>query len=75
MPIICSRNILIFKVFDRWGELLYEDQSFAVNQLSRGWDGSFRGQPNDPGVYVWVLEAEYIDGRRETLKGDVTLIR
>ena len=69
------RNILGFKIFDRWGELIYEDENFMVNQLSRGWDGQFRGQPSDPGVYVWLLEAEYIDGHRETLKGDVTLIR
>ncbi len=69
------RNILTFKVYDRWGELVYEDQNFTVNQVSRGWDGQFRNQPSDPGVYIWVLEAEYIDGHRELLKGDVTLIR
>ncbi len=69
------RNILVFRVYDRWGELLYEDRDFAVNQNFRGWDGNFRGQACDPGVYVWVLEAEYIDGFQEILKGNVTLIR
>ncbi len=68
-------NVLVFKVFDRWGELLYADENFKVNDTSRGWDGSFRNQPCDPGVYVWLLEAEYQDGYRELLKGDVTLIR
>jgi len=69
------RKILVFRVYDRWGELLYEDRDFAVNQITQGWDGTFRGQPSDPGVYVWLLEAEYIDGLQETLKGNVTLIR
>jgi gliding motility-associated-like protein len=69
------RNILTFRIFDRWGELIYEDKNFTVNQLDRGWDGQFRGQPVDPGVFVWVLEAEYIDGHRDILKGNVTLIR
>lgn len=69
------RRVLVFKVFDRWGELLYEDREFPVNQTGRGWDGTFRNQPCDPGVYVWLLEAEYLDGQIELLKGDVTLIR
>lgn len=68
-------NILVFKVFDRWGELLYEDQDFPVNETTRGWDGTFRGQPCDPGVYVWLLEAVYQDGYRVVLRGDVTLVR
>jgi gliding motility-associated-like protein len=69
------RKILVFKVFDRWGELLYEDRDFPVNDTARGWDGTFRNQPCDPGVYVWLLEAEYLDGQIEFQKGDVTLIR
>jgi hypothetical protein len=55
--------------------MVYEDQDFEVNQPNRGWDGQFLGQPSDPGVYIWVLEAEYLDGHREDLKGDVTLVR
>jgi gliding motility-associated-like protein len=69
------RRIVTFRIFDRWGEMVYEDQDFEVNQPNRGWDGQFLGQPSDPGVYIWVLEAEYLDGHREDLKGDVTLVR
>jgi gliding motility-associated-like protein len=68
-------RIRTFKLFDRWGELIYEDQNFSVNDITRGWDGTFRGQPCDPAVFVWVLEAEYLDGRIELLNGNVTLIR
>jgi len=69
------RKVLVFKIFDRWGELVYEDQNFLVNDTSRGWDGSFRGQPCDPAVFVWLLEAEYKDGHIDLLKGNVTLLR
>jgi len=69
------RNILIFRIFDRWGELVYQDQNFSVNDPTRGWDGSFRGAPCDPGVFVWQLEAEYIDGFKEVLSGSVTLLK
>lgn len=68
-------KILVFKVFDRWGELLYMDENLGVNDTTRGWDGNFRGQPCDPGVYVWLLEAVYIDGHVESQNGNVTLIR
>lgn len=69
------RNVVTFNVYDRWGELVYQDQNFKVNDDTRGWDGHFRGKECDPGVYVWYVEVEYQDGYRETLKGNVTLIR
>ncbi len=69
------RKVVNFKIFDRWGELVYQDQDFTVNDSTRGWDGTFRGQECDPSVFVWVLEVEYQDGYIELLKGNVTLIR
>jgi gliding motility-associated-like protein len=68
-------KILSFRVYDRWGELLYENSNFETNQPTIGWDGTFRGSPNDPGVYVWTVEAEYLDGSREVVKGHSVLIR
>ncbi|MBV6426171.1 MAG: hypothetical protein KIPDCIKN_00681 [Haliscomenobacter sp.] len=68
-------RILRFQVFDRWGELVYEHSGFVVNDPSIGWDGIFRNKPVNPGVYVWYLEAEYIDGYQEVKRGQSTLIR
>jgi len=70
-----SSKVLDFKVFDRWGEMVFQQKDFAFNDENTGWDGTFRGQPCDPGVYVWVLEVEYVDGVREVYKGNTTLIR
>lgn len=64
-----------FRVFDRWGELLFELEDFTFNDDTKGWDGEFRGQPCEPGVYVWILEVEFEDGVREVYKGNTTLIR
>ena len=69
------RRIVQFKVYDRWGELLYEDQDFKANDASRGWDGAFRGSACLAGVYVWRVEVEYNDGFREVEAGQVTLVR
>ena len=68
-------KVMSFRIFDRWGELVYEGQGLTINDDASGWDGSFRGQAMPPGVYVWMLEAEYPDGEREILRGETTLIR
>jgi len=69
-------KINVFRVFDRWGELLFDiNTPFDVNDMMIGWDGTFGGQPMPSGVYVWFLEAEYEDGMKEVFKGETTLIR
>jgi gliding motility-associated-like protein len=70
-----TARVVEFKVFDRWGEMVFQQKDYAFNDETQGWDGTFRGQPCDPGVYVWVLEVEYSDGVREVFKGNTTLIR
>ncbi len=67
--------VKIFRVFDRWGELLFEGLELPVNDLSAGWDGNFKGQPMPPGVYVWYMEVQYTDGMTDNFRGETTLIR
>lgn len=67
--------IKLFQVFDRWGELVFEARDFPINDILTGWDGNFRGQPLNPGVFSWHLEVEYLDGGRDSFNGHTTLIR
>jgi len=67
--------IRMFRLYDRWGELLYEARDFEVNDANIGWDGSFSGKMMNGGVYLWYVDAEYADGVREVFKGQTTLIR
>ncbi|MBL7826062.1 MAG: gliding motility-associated C-terminal domain-containing protein [Saprospiraceae bacterium] len=69
------KNILYLRVFDRWGNSLYVMEDFQPNNPTIGWDGNYRGQPMNPGVFVWVAEIEFIDGERSVYKGDVTIVR
>jgi gliding motility-associated-like protein len=64
-----------FLVFNRWGETVFQYYNFQPNDPAYGWDGSFRGQPMNPAVFVWYAEIEMLDGRVELFKGDVTLVR
>ena len=63
------------RVFDRWGNLVFERQLFYPNDESKGWDGTFRGKQLLPSVYTYYAEVLMVDGRTEVLKGDVTVVR
>ena len=68
-------RVLVFRVFDRWGQLLYEGKDFEVNDADAGWDGTFRGKPVNSGVYIWSLVVEFEDENKEVLSGETNLIR
>ena len=68
-------QVLLFQIFDRWGELVYSDEDFPVNDPARGWNGEFRDQMLNSGVFVWSLTVRHEDGSEEVLKGQTTLIR
>ena len=68
-------TVTLFRVFDRWGEMVYEYRNFDINDETIGWDGIFDGVFMNPGVYIWYLEAEFEDGEETSLKGQTTLIR
>lgn len=68
-------KIKTFRIFDRWGEMVYEDLDIPINDTTRGWDGTFRGADCLPDVYVWIMEVVYRDGYTDALHGETTLIR
>ena len=63
------------QIFDRWGSLIFVNQDFRPNDTSAGWSGDYRGDPVNPGVFVWWAEVELVDGRLLLVKGDVTVVR
>ena len=58
------------KIFDRWGELVFETQDQSV-----GWDGTFKGEKLDPDVYVYHLTVICVDQTENLIKGNITLMR
>ncbi|MBK6775482.1 MAG: gliding motility-associated C-terminal domain-containing protein [Flavobacteriales bacterium] len=61
---------LEFKIFDRWGELV-----FSTTDQSKGWDATFKDKPVDPAVFVYWLKVRCADGQEHFEKGNVTVIR
>lgn len=68
-------RVLDFSIFDRWGESVFNNTDFQPNDPAEGWDGMLSGQPLNPAVFVYTAVVEFVDGRVETFKGDVVLIR
>jgi len=68
-------NIKSFSVFSRWGQLVYQRQNFMINDVSAGWNGTFKGQKLPPDVYVYIIEVYCENGALINLKGDVMLVR
>lgn len=64
-----------FKIFNRWGEKVFEALDVATAQS--GWDGIYFGKLQDAGVYTYALKAFYNAdiARAVNKKGSLTLIR
>lgn len=68
-------NVILLRIYDRWGELIFEKENFGTNNEYEGWDGTYKGNEISPGVYVFYTEIELLDGTRRTITGDITLVR
>lgn len=64
------KELVYFKIFNRWGELIYETKS-----INQGWDGSYKGMPVQSHTLVWILQGIGADGKIYNAKGSTVLIR
>jgi gliding motility-associated-like protein len=70
-PILMGvKELHYFRVFNRWGQLLYETKTPTT-----GWDGKLNGVLQNSQVVVWVAEGVGVDNSVYTRKGTVVLIR
>lgn len=68
-------SVKAFRIFNRWGRLVFERTNFAPNSTEYGWNGSVNGKPADVGVYVYTVDVICENGVPYTYKGNVTLLR
>jgi gliding motility-associated-like protein len=69
------RRITLVQIFDRWGNLVYEARDLDLVDPNAGWDGTFGGQPLNPAVFVYRVQAELTSEEQEDWYGEVMLIR
>ncbi|HEX2607077.1 MAG TPA: PKD domain-containing protein, partial [Flavisolibacter sp.] len=68
-------RIKSLRVFNRWGEVVFERNDFSPNDPALGWDGKFKGMELAPDVYVYTCDVLCQNNEILTFKGDVTLLR
>lgn len=61
---------LKLRVYNQWGQFIYE----SLN-IQNGWDGTYRGEMQPNGVYVYYVDIEFNDGTKAIRKGTITLLR
>ena len=62
-------DVSIF-IFDRWGEKIFETTNLLI-----GWDGTYKGEKVDPGVFTYVITISYSDKKSVSQSGTITLVR
>ena len=63
-------DVTSFRVYSRWGQKVYDNE-----HPDRGWDGKFKGKAMPSDAYPFVVEVTFLNGKKKTIKGTVTLIR
>ena len=57
-------------IFNRFGEKIFE-----TTDMSKGWSGTYKGNDQPEGSYVWVVQLTGLNNIKQTSKGIVTLIK
>lgn len=58
------------QVFNRYGAKVFES-----NDYKNTWDGTYEGKPLPDGTYYYIITFKLLNGKVETLKGNVTILR
>jgi gliding motility-associated-like protein len=64
-----------FRVFSRWGELVFEKKNFLPNDPAFGWDGKIKGVTGASEVYVFTAEVACDNDFIYIYKGNTTLLK
>lgn len=63
------------RIYNRWGEIVFEQQNFPVNDPMYGWNGTYKGSKPVPGVYVYQVEVFCDNSQIIHFEGNVALIQ
>lgn len=67
-------RIKTLRIFNRWGEVVYEKYNVPVNDASAGWDGTYKGKKPQADVYIYQAEVFCENGELIRLNGNIALI-
>src|SRR5580692_8299939 len=60
-----NSRIESFTIFNRWGQPVFQVHNVLPGDRTYGWNGSFHGQTQPAGTYVYIVSMQYTDGTRQ----------
>jgi PKD repeat protein len=69
-PVFSGVSDYQLKIFSKSGILIFESSDINI-----GWDGYIKDQLSSPGVYIWKVRGNYLNGEPFIKMGDVILLR
>jgi gliding motility-associated-like protein len=67
-------RIKMLRIFNRWGEVVFEKYNFPVNDVSSGWNGSYKGRKPQSDTYIYQVEVFCDNGDTLKLSGNISLM-
>jgi gliding motility-associated-like protein len=67
-------SVRVLRIFNRWGEVVFEKRDVPVNNPAYGWDGTFKGKKPQADVYVYQAEVICDNGEVLKIDGNIALI-
>ena len=68
-------EIISFRIYTRWGEMVFSDENFPPNSDRRGWDGYLNDRIGNSGSYLWTVQFRLYDGEVIEQAGTTILMR
>ena len=68
-------KIKLLRIFNRWGEVVFEKVNFSPNDPAAGWDGTVKGQKVPSDVYVYTAELLSENNTSLIVNGNIALLR
>ena len=64
------KELIAFKIYNRFGELVFESTDFNV-----GWNGIYKGKEQNIETYIYTVEALTFSDKVLTKTGNISLLR
>lgn len=70
-----ATELTLLQVYDRWGNLMYSGENIPIGDTNVGWNGRYKGNLVNSGVYVWVAKVAFVDNKILPYSGTITVVR
>lgn len=69
------QSVKSFRIFNRWGQVVFERANFPANAKEFGWDGTYNGKQLQPDVFIYTAEVICDNGTPYTFTGNVAILK